>query len=277
MEEDWRRLNRANWDERTALHLGPRGYDLSTHRAGSGRLDPIVEAMLPPLEGLRLLHLQCHIGDDSLALLQRGAKEVTGVDWSPPAIAAARALADETGAAALRFVESDVLAAPEAMPGEEASFDLIFTSWGTIGWLPDIRRWARVVAHFLRPGGRLLFADGHPVAAVFDGWSPPGDPEGKPGWLVPYFERKGRVFEDAVDYCDPSVPIRNSRTVAWLHPLGDVLDALHEAGLRLERLREHDRLPWAFFPGLVRGADGLWTWPSQPWLPLSYSLVAIKG
>lgn len=273
MDEDWRALNRANWEERTAVHLGSQFYDLSSHRAGRGRLDAIVEAELGPVAGLRVLHLQSHLGDDSIALAQRGAAEVVGVDFSPAAVAAASALAAEVGAANARFVESDVYAAPEALPGRAGAFDLVFITWGTITWLPDLARWARVIAHFLRPGGALYFADGHPAAYVFDG---AGGPAGRPDWTFPYFARQALAFDNPADYADPEARLTNSRTIEFLHPLADILGALREAGLRLDWFHEHARLTWQLFPCLVRGDDRLWTWPDRPWLPLAFSLRAEK-
>jgi SAM-dependent methyltransferase len=272
--EDWRALNRANWDERTAVHLGPGGYDLSSHRAGAGRLDAIVEAELGVVAGLRVLHLQSHLGNDTIALAQRGAAEAVGVDFSPAAVAAARSLAAEVGATNARFVTSDVYAAPDALPDKAAGFDLVFTTWGTICWLPDLTGWARVVAHFLRPGGTLYFADAHPTARVFDGLGEAGDAQGRPGWFLPYFEPAPQVFDDPSDYAVSSARLANSRTVEWMHPLADILEALRSAGLRPDWLHEHQRLPWQIFPGLVRDVDGLWTWPDRPWLPLGLSLRA---
>ena len=125
MAEDWLALNRANWDERVPVHLASREYDLVALRAGRRRLDVLTEAMLPPLAGLRVLHLQCHFGRDTLVLAGRWA-DMTGVDFSPPAIAAAQALAAEVGLAA-RFVLSDVHGAPAAL-AEPASSDLVFTT-----------------------------------------------------------------------------------------------------------------------------------------------------
>ena len=140
-EQDWRRANRANWDERVAIHLGADCYDLGPLRAGAGRLNPIEEAELGPVEGLRVLHLQCHFGRDSLILAQRGAR-VVGLDFSEPAIAAARELAAELGLTELaRFVVADLYDAPRAIP-EPGAFDLVFVTWGAINWLPDIQRWA---------------------------------------------------------------------------------------------------------------------------------------
>jgi len=273
MADDWRELNRANWDERVAVHLGPRGYDLAPLRAGRARLNAIEEAELGPVAGLRVLHLQCHFGEDSLILAGRGA-EVTGLDFSEPAVDAARALAAELGLAA-RFVRADLYDAPAAIP-EPASFDLVFTTWGTIGWLPDVARWARVVAHFLRPGGALYFADAHPAALVFDDMAGT-DAERRPGWFAPYFGAGPLVIDDASDYADPEARLVNRRQVNWLHPLGAVLEALREAGLRLEWLREHKRVTWRMFRCLVRDAEGCWAWPDRPWLPLSVSLRAVRA
>jgi len=163
-EPDWLALNRANWDERVAAHLAPESdYDLSGLRAGHHALHGIEECELGPVKGLRLLHLQCHFGLDTLALAQRGA-EVTGVDFSGPAIEAAQGLAKELGLAA-NFVRSDIYAARQVLSGD---FDGVFTTWGTIPWLPDIAGWARVIASLLKPGGFLYFADMHPAAMVFD-------------------------------------------------------------------------------------------------------------
>ncbi len=270
--EDWRALNQANWDERVAVHLGPGGYDVGSLRDGTARLDPIVAAELGAVAGLRVLHLQCHFGRDSLMLARDGA-DVTGLDFSAPAIETARRLAGELGLAA-RFVQSDLYDAPVALP-EPGSFDLVFTTWGTICWLPDVVRWARVVAFFLKPGGALYFADAHPVAYVFDD-AAPGE-EGRPGWFVPYFGSEPLVHDDPSDYVDGSARLRHARQVNWLHSLASVVGAPQEAGLRLQWLHEHPRITWQMFRCLVRDAQGLWTWPDRPWLPLSVSLRAVRG
>ena len=276
MDQDWRALNRANWDERVPIHLGPHGYDLSSQRAGAGRLDAIVEAELGPVAGLRVLHLQCHLGDDSVAIAQRGAAEVVGVDFSPAAIAAATALASECNSPQARFVLSDVLEAPAVMPQAARRFDLVFTSWGTICWLPDIEAWARSVAFFLKPGGALYFADAHPLIRCFDAAGGALDAEGRPLCAIPYLERAPLIFDDPADYMDETARLANSRTVEWMHTLADILGALREAGLRLDWLHEHPRLVWRMFPTLVRDAEGMWTWPDRPWLPLALSLRAVR-
>jgi SAM-dependent methyltransferase len=275
--DGWRALNLAHWEERAAVHTGPRGYDRSTHRAGRGRLDAIVEAELGEVAGLRVLHLQCHIGDDTVAIAQRGAREVVGLDFSPASIEAARRLAAECAVPHARFVHSDLYAAPDALAGEAESFDLVFVSWGAIGWLPDIFGWARVVAYFLRPGGALYLAEAHPTALVFDDIGGSTNDQGLPGWLVPYFDRSARAFDQTADYADPEARLQNSRYVAWMHPLADILAALSGAGLRLAWLREHPRVAWQMFKSLVPAGDALWGWPKEAWLPLAFSLRAVRG
>ncbi len=275
MAEDWLALNRANRDERVPVHLAAPEYDLAALRAGRRRLDVLTEAMPPPLAGLRVLHLQCHFGRDTLVLAGRDA-DVTGLDFSAPAVAAAQALSAELGLPA-RFVLADVYGAPAALP-EPASFDLVFTTWGTIAWLPDAAAWARVVAGFLRPGGRLLFLGAHPAALVFEDMAPgtASDRDGRPGWFVPYFGGAPLVLDDPTDYADPAARLLSARQVNWVHPLGAVLAALRGAGLRLEELQEYPRIAWQMFRCLVRDDDGLWTWPDRLWLPLSLGLLAAR-
>ena len=277
VEPEWRRLNRANWDERVAIHLGP-GSDYSSNlsqlRAGRRRLDPITEAELGPFGGLRLLHLQCHFGADTLALAQRGA-EVVGLDFSAPAIAAARGLAAELGlSGTARFVQADIYEAARALP-EPGGFDRVFVTWGASGWLPDIAGWARAVAHFLKPGGRFYFAEAHSAALVLD--DRVAAPDGRPGWFAPYLGREPLRLVETCDYADPGAVLRNAETCQWLHPLGDVVSALIAAGLRLDWLHEHDGVTWRMFGQLVEGTDGLCRWPDRPWLPLSYSLQATRA
>lgn len=271
-DPDWLRLNQANWDERVPVHRAAPIYDMQPLRDGTARLNAIQEAELGPVAGLRVLHLQCHFGHDSLILAQRGA-EVTGVDFSPPAIEAARSEAASLGLSA-RFVLSDVYSAPKAIP-EPASFDLVFTTWGTICWHPDLAKWAGVIAHFLRPGGRLYYADLHPSASVFYDDAP--GVEGRPGWSAPYFQQGGLVFDDPADYADPNAKLANERTVQFMHPLAEILASLMGAGLQLEWLREHDGVAWQHYKCLVRSPDGCWRWPDRPWLPLALSLSMRKG
>jgi SAM-dependent methyltransferase len=272
-EPPWKAVNRAHWDELVEVHLAPLGYDLTELRAGRGRFNAIEEAELWPVEGQTVLHLQCHFGADTLKLAQRGAK-VVGLDFSPPAIVAANQLAKELGLAdRARFVQADLYNAPTAIP-EPAAFDTVFVTWGAITWLPDIRPWVEIVAHFLKPGGSLYLAEGHPAALVFDDAALL--PDGRPGYYAPYFSLKPVIMDVTHDYVDETALVRNATTYTWIHPLGDIISSLLTAGLALDFFHEHDAVTWRMFKILKPDAKGLWRWPDQPWLPLSFSLRATR-
>ena len=273
-EPEWRAQNRANWDERVAIHLKSRTmYNRADLRAGIARPEPLGAAVLGPLDGRKILHLQCHFGMDSLALAQNGA-HVVGVDFSAPAIDAARALAAELGLAdRARFAVSDVYDAASALH-EPASFDRVFVSWGALCWLPDLVGWAKVVAHFLKPGGWLALAEAHPAAYVFDSRLKTAD--GMPGWFVPYLGREASIEDRTDDYADPNAVLTHTRTHEWVHPIADILMAAIGAGLRIDSFQEHDSVRWPMFDCLVPDGTGAYRWPDKPWLPLSYSLRASK-
>ena len=275
LPDDWRAANRATWDERVGIHLDAAAYDLGPLRAGRAVLHPIEEAEMGDVAGLRIAHLQCHFGRDSLILAQKGA-EVVGLDFSGVAIATARRLADELGLAdRARFVEADLYDAPDAFAGEPP-FDRVFVTWGAIGWLPDLDGWARIVAGLLAPGGALYLAEGHPFALVFDTEAGAPDGAGRPGWYVPYFDY-GMMKEVApTDYTGDFPALEAGHEYWWDHRLGDILTALAGAGLRLDWLHEHDQVPWPMFSNLVPTAGGMYRWPDKRWLPLAFSLSASK-
>jgi len=263
-------LNRRNWDERAVIHARDTtgDYLLDRFRAGEDALHEIEAAELADVAGKRVLHLQCHIGRDTLCLVRRGAV-ATGLDFSAAALDAARRLAAETGLAA-EFVEGTVAEAPRLTPGP---FDLVFTTWGTICWLPDVRAWAKVIAAVLRPGGELYFAEAHPGYLLL---------EEEKGRLVPTFDfdtplDRPLAFEDATTYTgDPTVMV-NQASRQWIHSLSSILGALIDTGLTITMFREHEVLPWSA-PLLVRASERLWRLPDgHPRLPLSFSLRARKG
>lgn len=272
-EPEWHRANRASWDELVDIHMGPRGYDLTDLRAGNARFEPIEEAELPPVEGKRIIHLQCHFGADSLRLAQRGA-EVVGLDFSTRAIEVARKLASELGLEErASFVLADLYDAAQAIPAPHG-FDMAFVSWGAISWLPDVARWAKIVAALLRPGGCLYLAEGHPTAYVFDDVVSSSD--GMPGMFAPYFLREPLIETEPRDYINPDVRLCSPAVYNWIHPLGDVVTSLIAAGMTIEWLHEHDAVTWQMFRILVKDASGLYRWPDKPWLPLAFSLTATK-
>jgi SAM-dependent methyltransferase len=251
-------LNRRWWDEAAVDHF-ERTYDLSRLRSGGSDLYPIEATELPAdLAGVRVCHLQCHIGTDTISLARRGA-EVVGVDFSPEAIARARHLADELGVAAT-FVESSVQEARSALDGD---FDAVFTTWGTLVWLPSLSEWASTVASLLRPGGWLYLADTHPYAAAI---AFPEDPYG--GSTPVRIESEGT-------YMDRAAEREHTATVEHSHGLGEIVSAVAGAGLRLDWLHEHDGLPYDI-GGTNRDDDRLWRRPGSD-RPLSFSLRATKA
>lgn len=263
--------NRALWDVWTRIHAEGDFYDLAGFKAGGVRLRPYEIEAVGDVTGRTLLHLQCHFGIDTLSWARLGAR-VTGADISPAAIALASDLALELGFPEARFVESNVYDLRGNLDGQ---FDIVYTGRGAIGWLPDIRAWARVVAHFVRPGGIFYITEAHPVYDVFEN-------EGvRAGELVvryPYFEHPDPlVFEVQGSYADPTADVGDQQEHGWAHGLGEIVTALVAAGLRIEVLDEHPFLEWpADF--LVEAADGTWRLPPEikGELPLMFSLLASK-
>jgi SAM-dependent methyltransferase len=263
-------INLLNWDERAAIHArdATGDYMLDRFRAGEDALHAIEAEELGDIAGKNVLHLQCHIGRDTLCLARRGAI-ATGLDFSGVALGVARRLAVETGLNAT-FVEGAVDRAPELTPGP---FDLVFTTWGTIIWLPDIKIWARAIASVLRPGGELYFADAHPGFLLL---------EEEAGRLTPTYDFQTPAdrpleFVDATTYTgDPTIMAHQSSR-QWIHSLSSIFSALIEAGMTIAMFREHEVLPWRGLPILVPASERLWRLPDgHPRFPLSFSLRARK-
>jgi SAM-dependent methyltransferase len=264
------RENRELWDEWTRIHETSAFYDLEGFKRGGVRLDQFELDEIGSVEGLDLLHLQCHFGIDTLSWARLGAR-VTGADFSPAAIALARKVANEIGFPDARFVESDVYDLPANLDGE---FDLVYTSKGVLGWLPDIRGWARVVAHFVRPGGRFYITEIHPVAQAFDNETAPGELR----LAYPYWEHEPPLtFSVEGSYADPTAQVAAEREHGWNHGLGEIVTALIDAGLRIESLREYPFVDWKV-DFLAQRPDGTWGLPGEldGRLPLFFSILASK-
>ncbi len=267
---EWIAANRRNWDERAAIHIENRTgfYPIDRLKAGEDILHEIEAAEIGAVAGKRIAHLQCHFGLDSICLARRGAA-VSGLDFSAAAVAAARGLAVELGVAA-EFVESDVHDARERLSG---SFELVYVTWGTITWLPDIRRWAGVVASLLGPDGALYLADAHPSALMLEEIDGRIQPHYR--WRVP--ADRPLLFDDPVTYTGDPAPLAHTRNSEWIHPFSEILGGLIEAGLRLEFLHEHERLPWKLFASMVPDGDRLYRLPDgAASVPLAFSLMARK-
>jgi SAM-dependent methyltransferase len=254
-----REANRALWNAWTAINLASTFYDVEAFAAGRGRdLDPIARAGPGDVRGKSLLHLQCHFGMDTIRWARHGAI-VTGVDFAEEAVRAARALAARMGVPAT-FVQSDVYELPARLEGR---FDVVFTSHGVLGWLPDLEGWARVIAHFLAPGGLFYIVEVHPVLLIFD--DRPTEPT--LGLRYPYFHGPEPFREEHRGcYSAPEAPI-TSVEHNWLHTLSELIGALARAGLRIESFEEYPFLGWPFFPWMEQGADGWWRLPEDPRLP----------
>lgn len=265
--------NRANWDERVPVHLS--AYDVDGFVADPGRISTVVRddlALMRPhlssgtCEGLSLVHLQCHIGLDTLSWARLGAT-VTGVDFSAASIDAARDIATRCGLPA-DFVVSDVAGASTACAER---FDVVYTSIGVLPWLPDLSVWAREVSRLLRPGGLFFVRDAHPLLGAVD-------PERTDGQLVldrPYFfpGRPAR-YDDGTTYADSDARLESSTTFEWQHPLAEIVQAVLEAGLRITSLGEHRTIPWRALPHLVPTPGGYVLGENLDRLPLTFSLTA---
>jgi SAM-dependent methyltransferase len=262
--------NRRNWDERVPIHRRDRSgfYAIEQFLAGDKHLHAIELGELSDVAGARVVHLQCHFGLDTLILARHGAR-ITGLDFSPAAIAEAKRLAQQTGLAA-EFVCADIYDARRAVTGD---FDIAYTTWGTICWLPDLSRWAQVIAALLAPGGYLYFADGHPNMLILE----EGDGRLVHDCAIDTPPDRPLVVDETHSYNNDPTPLASTRTYQWVHSLSRIIGALLDAGLSLEFLHEHPSLPWPPFPMCARGADGMWHLPPNiPEFPLAVSLRARK-
>lgn len=273
MTHDYLRLNRANWDERAPVHAASRDYAVHRFLAEPDFLSEVVRfdrPLLGDITGLRGVHLQCHIGTDTVSLARLGAT-MTGLDFSPASLTQARLLAEKTGAR-IDFVESNVYDAVSALG--EAQFDLVYTGIGALCWLPSIERWAQTVAGLLRPGGQLFIRDSHPMLCAID--------ETHTDRLVvgyPYFETpEPMVFSDGGTYVETDAEFVQTTTHEWNHGFGEIVTALLRAGLSITGLTEHRSVPWEALPGkMTRGEGDEWHLTEHPErLPLSFTVQARK-
>jgi SAM-dependent methyltransferase len=271
---DYRTVNRANWNERAPAHAASPDYAVDRFAEDPSYLSHVVRFDVPRLgdvTGLRAVHLQCHIGTDTISLSRLGAR-VTGLDFSSASLAQARTLAARAHAD-VEFVEAEVYDAPKVL--EQAAFDLVYTGIGALCWLPDVAHWARVVSALLRPGGRLFLREGHPMLWALDD---PRD-DGVLAVEYAYFERpEPLVWEETGSYVATEVRFTHNVTHSWNHGIGEVVTALMDAGLDLTMLREHDSVPWDALPGqMTRDERGEWRLTDRPWrLAHTYTLQARK-
>jgi SAM-dependent methyltransferase len=259
MNEDFLAHNRRLWDTWTGMHVDSAFYDLKAFKQGANSLREVELAEIGEVRGLDLLHLQCHFGQDTLSWTRLGAR-VTGLDLSTVAIQTAQALAQELSLPA-HFVATDLYQAPEHLTGQ---FDLVFTSYGTIGWLPDLTRWAQVIRHFLKPGGRFYLVEFHPLLWLFD--------DDFTRLTYDYFNTGPIVQTSTRSYASGEHEPLAEYT--WNHPISEVLGALLKTGLQLEFFHEHPFSPYKIFPDMKEvGKDRYVLAQAPAQLPYLYSLA----
>ncbi len=271
---DYRAVNRANWNERAAAHAASPGYAVQRYVDDPAFLSHVVrfdQPLLGSVDGVRGVHLQCHIGTDTVSLSRLGAT-MTGLDFSEKSLDEARRIA-ELADAKINFVQSDVYDARDAVGTD---YDLVYTGVGAIGWLPDIRRWADTVASLLRPGGRLFIREGHPLLWALD-YDRTDD---LLALEYPYFERpEPMIWNEPGTYVETDAQFENNTTHEWNHGLGEIVSAVLAAGMTITGLVEHTSVPWNALPGKMRAVgDGEWQLIDRPErLPHTYTLQAVRN
>ncbi len=272
--EEYFEANRANWNDRAAIHADSKSYDLDAYVSDPARLSGVVRwdrDRLGDLTGQTALHLQCHIGTDTLSLARLGAT-VTGLDQSDESLTIARQLFADTDTAG-EFVESTVDGATAAL---DQTYDLVYTGVGALNWLPRVDRWAETVAALLTPGGRLYLREGHPILWAIDDEADPAD-----GLKLryPYFEQpEPMAFDMDQTYTDGDGRMEHSRMYEWNHGIGEIITAVLDHGLVLDAFEEHRELEWMGLAHMIDAGGGRSKLPAtqSELIPLMYTLVAHK-
>ena len=258
------KANLDAWNQMAVIHAASRGYRLAEFKAGENVLKPIELREVDDVRGKSMLHLQCHFGLDTMSWARLGAN-VTGLDFSDQAIALARSISAELKIPA-RFLQSNIYDAPDAL---HEQFDIVFTSYGALCWLPDLTRWAQIAAHFVKPGGFFYIAEFHPLTQMSDNRAGTTKLE----FEISYFHTAMREDPPGPDYSDQSKIV--SGTHQWMYRLGDVVSALAATGLRIEFLHEFAGCIYPHFPFMKRGDDGQWHIEGDP-IPTIFSIKATK-
>jgi len=261
--ENYLELNKSTWNRKAPVHLLSDFYEVDSFLNGVSSLNEIELALLGDVQGKNILHLQCHFGQDTLSLVRIGAV-ATGLDFSSAAIKIAEELAQKMELKAT-FICEDVYNTPATFHNQ---FDIVFTSYGTIGWLPDLDRWAEVISKCLKQGGKLVFVEFHPVVWMFD-----NDFEGV---AYHYFKDEAIVETETGTYADREND-EFYTTISWNHSLGEVFRALLSKGLQIKFFDEYDYSPYNCFSGMKEVSKGKYRIAKfDDKIPLVYSLVAEK-
>ncbi|WP_313806800.1 class I SAM-dependent methyltransferase [Flavobacterium sp.] len=261
--EDYIDINRNTWNQKTEVHFSSEFYDMESFLNGRSSLNDIELSVLGDVSGKKVLHLQCHFGQDTISLAKLGAQS-TGVDLSNRAIEKAKELADQMNADA-QFICCDLYDLPNHL---NEQFDIIFTSYGTIGWLPDLDKWAKIIHTFLKPGGKFVFAEFHPIVWMFDYDFKKID--------YNYFNVESIIETEEGTYADKNAAISN-KTVSWNHPLSEVFSALIKNNLEITSFQEFDYSPYNCFNHIEEFEPNRFRIKHlENKIPMVYSLTAIK-
>lgn len=262
-QSDYISINKQTWNNKTEIHVNSEFYNVDEFIKGKSSLNSIELELLGDLKNKKVLHLQCHFGQDSLSLARLGAK-VTGVDFSDKAIEKAKELNDTLGFDA-QFICCDVYETPQFL---NKKFDIIFTSYGTIGWLPDMGKWAKIISHFLKPNGKFVFVEFHPVVWMFD--------NDFTKIFYNYFNVESIIESETGTYADKSAEIE-TKTISWNHPISEVMNALISNNLEVNLLNEYDYSPYNCFNEMEEFVKNKFRIKHlENKIPMVYSIVATK-
>lgn len=256
-------VNRATWNKKVSVHAQSDLYNMKAFKAGESSLNPYELKALANVKGKSLLHLQCHFGQDTLCWSRMGARCV-GVDLSDEGITLAQQLSEELQLDA-QFICSNVL---DTSKHVSETFDIVFTSYGVIGWLPDLKPWAQMIAERLKPGGIFYMVEFHPILWMFD------YADGRPQMKYHYNQKEVIYDEYEGTYADTSSEMI-SKEYGWNHGLSEVINALIEAGLRIDFLNEYDESPYDVFPDLIALDSGMYKMKEQRF-PMIFEVKATK-
>ena len=262
-EENYIEINKQSWNKKTDFHIASEFYDNEKFIQGQSSLNDVEINLLGDINGKSVLHLQCHFGQDTISLTRLGAK-ATGVDLSDKAIGRAKELALKTESDT-QFVCCDLYSLPDHLDGQ---FDIVYTSYGTIGWLPDMNKWASIIAHFLKPGGRFIFVEFHPVVWMFD--------DDFYHVKYSYFNVEPIIEMEEGTYADTNAPIKQE-CITWNHPISEVVNSLLKNGLEINSLNEYNYSPYDCFNNTIEIAPKKYRIEQlENKLPMLYSLVTTK-
>ncbi len=264
LESNYLDVNKSLWNKRTEIHLKSDFYNLDDFIKGKNSLNQIELDLLGNIQNKSILHLQCHFGQDSISLAHMGA-DVTGVDFSEKAIKAGEELARKMNTKNIEFICCDIYNLPNYL---NKTFDIVYTSYGTIGWLPDIDKWARIVSRYLKFGGKFVFAEFHPFVWIFD--------YNFKKIKYSYFKSDAIIETESGTYADKSARI-NIQSVSWNHSLSELLNSLITNNIEIKQIKEYDYSPYDCFNNTVKIEENKFMIKGlEKKIPLVYSVLGIK-